>query len=82
MVNAVGVLPLIVILICIALFIVIFVRDERRRMGRPWLVFTLVAMSVTAAAFLITTIGHFIMFPGRIIIAICSGTNPGTGYGY
>ncbi|MCA9903102.1 MAG: GAF domain-containing protein [Anaerolineae bacterium] len=53
MVNAVGVLPLIVILICIALFIVIFVRDERRRMGRPWLVFTLVAMSVTAAAFLI-----------------------------
>ena len=53
MVIAVGVLPLIVILFCIIMLVLVFVRDERRHSGRPWLVFTLVATCVTAAAFLI-----------------------------
>jgi len=53
MLIAVGLLPLIVIVSCVVMLILVFVRDERRHSGRPWLVFTLAALCVTAAAFLI-----------------------------
>ncbi|MCC6616295.1 MAG: GAF domain-containing protein [Anaerolineae bacterium] len=53
MLVAVGILPLIVILSCVIMLVMVFARAERRHAGRPWLVFTLAALGVTAAAFLI-----------------------------